>query len=122
MNTPLHWAIYWTDIDTAQRVFCEFPGQLFYSNNDEQIPFDMCNNISSKLKSIKSKLIIFYLIDDIYLFLLKNGMNEDIVPTTMSDEPSMVEKRKKAIKLFDSLATEKEAKSALKLILQNESN
>ena len=26
MNTPLHWAIYWTDIDLAELVFCEFPG------------------------------------------------------------------------------------------------
>jgi ankyrin repeat protein len=25
MNTPLHWAIYWTDIELAEVVFCEFP-------------------------------------------------------------------------------------------------
>lgn len=121
MNTPLHWAIYWTDIDTAERVFCEFPGQLFYSNIDEQIPFDMCNNISSKMKSLKSKLIVYYMLDDIYLFLLKNGMKEDILPTKMSSEPSSVEKRKKAIQHFDSLSTEKEVKQALKIVLQNES-
>ena len=25
MNTPLHWAIYWTDLELAELVFCEFP-------------------------------------------------------------------------------------------------
>jgi len=103
MNTPLHWAVYWTDIDTAERVFCEFPGQLFYSNKDEQIPFDMCNKISSKMKSLKSKLIVYYLLDDIYLFLQKNGMKDDISSTQMSSEPARVEKRKKAISQFDAL-------------------
>jgi extradiol dioxygenase family protein len=122
MNTPLHWAIYWSDIDTAERVFCEFPGQLFYSNNEEQIPFDMCNMIAIKMMSLKSKLIVYYLLDDIYLFLLKNGMNEDIKPVQMSTTVESLEKRKKEIKHFDSLMTEKEVKAALKDILQNESD
>ena len=81
----------------------------------------MCDNIATKKMALKSKLIVYYLLDDIYLFLQKNGMNDDIVATKMSSDPARVEKRRKAIQQFDNLQTEKDVKQALKFVLQNES-
>ena len=68
-NTPLHWAIYWSDIDLASLVFEQCPGQIFNMNKHGFIPFDMCFQTGSRLTQFKSQLILFYLLDEIFYFL-----------------------------------------------------
>jgi ankyrin repeat protein len=57
LNSPLHWAIYWTDIDLAELVYKECQEQIFWVNKHDMIPFDMSSEKETKFLELKSKLV-----------------------------------------------------------------
>lgn len=57
LNSPLHWAIYWTDIDLADYVYQECREQIFWMNQDGMIPFDMCYQTETKFSENKAKMV-----------------------------------------------------------------
>jgi len=57
LNSPLHWAIYWTDIDLADIVYQECPEQIFWINKHDMIPFDMSGEKETRFLELKSKLV-----------------------------------------------------------------
>lgn len=57
LNSPLHWAIYWTDIDLADCVYQECPKQIFWLNSNGMIPFDMCYQTEVKFTENKAKMV-----------------------------------------------------------------
>lgn len=120
MNTPLHWAIYWTDIDLAELVFCEFPAQIFYPNKDDMIPFDMCYQTQTKFLEKKSMIILYYFLDDIFHWLMKHGKNQNFGPTEMNNEARDVEKRGQIKEEFHQLKSEKQCRKMIKKILSND--
>ena len=120
MNTPLHWAIYWTDLELAELVFCEFPAQIFFPNKDDMIPFDMCYQTQSKFLEKKSMIIVYYLLDDIFDWLNKHGKTEDFGPTHMSTENKKVVKRDEIRKNFERLKSAANCMQMINNILDND--
>ena len=57
MNTPLHWGIYWADLDLSKLVYNEFPDQLFIENKEGHIPFDMCIEAKNKFQESRAKIV-----------------------------------------------------------------
>jgi len=57
LNSPLHWAIYWADLELAKLTYDCYPDQLFWINSDSYIPFDMCNQAKDQLFEYKAKIV-----------------------------------------------------------------
>lgn len=57
MNSPMHWAIYWSDIHLTNLVYEECRDQIFWTNSDNMTPFDMCHLVKTKLLEQKAQLV-----------------------------------------------------------------
>ena len=77
-NTPLHWAIYWADYDLAHLIIHENPKLLFFVNEDNLVPFDMCENVIANILEMKSKIVVDMLLNDIFE-VLNNTQNREIM-------------------------------------------
>ena len=77
-NTPLHWAIYWADYDLAHLIIHENPKLLFFVNEDNLVPFDMCENVIANVLELKSKIVVDMLLNDIFE-VLNNTQDREIM-------------------------------------------
>jgi hypothetical protein len=57
LNSPLHWSIYWADLHLAYLLFHECRDQIFWTNRNDLIPFDMCFLAKTKFLEKKARLV-----------------------------------------------------------------
>lgn len=63
---PLHWAIYWADLELANLLVTHNPMLLFIENYRDQIPFDICKMSLNKAFNYKAMLVVNQLLDLVY--------------------------------------------------------
>lgn len=121
-NTPLHWAIYWSDLNLVRITYFEFPAQIFMVNKDKLIPFDMCLECNSQFLQKRSMIIIYSLLDEIFSWLMKNLNNEDFGKSTKDKDPKLIQKRREIMEKYIKIKTVKQCDELIQSILNNETD
>lgn len=62
-NCPLHWAIYWGDLQLSIILIGAQFEQIFWVNKDDEIPFDLINDIESKRHRVTASLVVYVIIE-----------------------------------------------------------
>ena len=73
-NTPMHWAIYWSDKQLAQYLVQQNPLMLFSLNEDNLVPFEMAFKFRSKLVLKDNKELIDRLAMQVYPQVMSQGL------------------------------------------------
>ena len=58
-NVPLHWALYWNDMHSFYLLFNENPEQMMFSNDNQEIPFELSLNSMSEFYRMRNQFVSF---------------------------------------------------------------
>jgi len=124
--SPLHWAIYWADIDLSRLLVIENPKLLFFVNDRDQVPFDLCRCSLNKAYNNQGRLVVNFLLDTVFEILMniKKDMSNfekffDTINDNYNPDIKVIEAEKKKIGSLEVFsAIHKEGTKALAADLQ----